>query len=356
MVRGKRSASSELQILERGYLMNNKRLLIIGSPSIHTENFCKLMKEEFAEIKVISDVNFSLMSVNAHLHTAKKIRKIAREFNPAIVHIHQTNSVAYYALKAILPLHIPTVLTAWGSDIYLTPKRNFLLRKLVQWNLKHATAFTADSEDLANHMRALLPEKKMEILIANFGINLQPIRCEKEKFFYSNRLHKKLYRIDFILRAFAKFKHTAESIDWKLIVGAVGEETEHLKALAISLGIEDSTTFIGWLQPEDNARYYAQATYYISIPESDATSISVLEAMASGCIPILSDLPSNREWISHGETGYIVNDVESDFISNAFTLDLTDAAKRNKERIAHDGTKDANRKKFLSLYEKLLAK
>jgi glycosyltransferase involved in cell wall biosynthesis len=336
--------------------MKNKRLLIIGSPSIHTENFFQLMKEEFAEIKLISDVNFSLWSISAQFNTAKKIRQIAREFNPDIVHIHQVNSIAYFALKAIAPLGIPTVLTAWGSDIYLTPLRSFLLKMLVRWNLKHADSFTADSKDLAEHMQALLPERKMEILIANFGMSLQPIEAEKEKVFYSNRLHKKLYRIDFILRAFAKFKSQPNREEWKLIVGAVGEETENLKAVAHSLDIEGSTTFVGWLQTEDNANNYAQATYYISIPESDATSISVLEAMAYGCIPILSNLPSSREWISHGETGFIVEDVESDFISNAFAFELKDASQKNKERIECDGTKDANRKKFLSLYEKLLSK
>jgi hypothetical protein len=35
---------------------------------------------------------------------------------------------------------------------------------------------------------------------------------------------------------------------------------------------------------------------------------------------------------------------------------MKDASQKNKERIERDGTKDANRKKFLSLYEKLLAK
>lgn len=331
-------------------------MLIIGSPSIHTENFFQLMKEEFAEIKLISDVDFSLWSLSAQFYTAKKIRQIARDFNPDIIHIHQVNSIAYYALKAIAPLGIPTVLTAWGSDIYLTPHRSFLLKLLVRWNLKHADSFTADSKDLAEHMQALLPERKMDILIANFGMSLQPVHAQKEKILYSNRLHKKLYRVDFILQAFAKFKNQPNREEWKMIVGAVGEETENLKALAHSLGIESSTTFVGWLQPEDNANNYAKATYYISIPESDATSISVLEAMACGCIPILSNLPSSREWISHGETGFIVEDVESDFISKAFTFDLKDASQKNKERIERDGTKDANRKKFLSHYEKLLAK
>jgi glycosyltransferase involved in cell wall biosynthesis len=336
--------------------MINKKLLIIGSTSVHTENFFQLMKGEFKEVQVISKINFSLWSLAAQLSTPRTIRSFVKKFNPDIVHIHQVNSVAYYALRSVLPLGIPTVLTAWGSDIYLTPKRNFILKSLVRWNLKHADYFTADSNDLAQAMQNLIPERKIDILIANFGINLKPVQTVKEKIFYSNRLHKKLYRIDLILRAFAKFKSQSNREEWKLIVGAVGEETDNLKALALSLGIESSTTFVGWLQPEDNAINYAKATYYISIPESDATSISVLEAMASGCIPILSDLPSNNEWITHKSNGFIAKNVTSDFISDAFETEFSNAAELNKERIERDGTKDANRKKFIALYEKILAK
>ena len=336
--------------------MKNKKLLIIGSTSIHTENFFQLMKEEFKEVQVISKLDFSLWSLSAQIRTPRTIRSIIKKFNPDIVHIHQVNSVAYYALRALLPLGTPNVLTAWGSDIYLTPKRNFILKTLVRWNLNHADSFTADSNDLAQAMQALIPERKIDILIANFGINLIPVQTEKEKIFYSNRLHKKLYRIDDILRAFGKFKSKPNREEWKLIVGAVGEETDQLKALAAELDILSSTEFVGWLQQEDNARNYAKATYYISIPESDATSISVLEAMASGCIPILSNLPSSVEWVSHGTTGFIVEDVHSDFISDAFEMNLSNASELNKQRIERDGTKDANRKKFLSLYEKLLAK
>jgi glycosyltransferase involved in cell wall biosynthesis len=36
------------------------------------------------------------------------------------------------------------------------------------------------------------------------------------------------------------------------------------------------------------------------------TSVSLLEAMASGTFPIVTDIPSNREWISDGENGFLI--------------------------------------------------
>ena len=42
---------------------------------------------------------------------------------------------------------------------------------------------------------------------------------------------------------------------------------------------------------------------------SDSVSVSLLEAMAHGCIPLLSDLPANREWVGDGDNGLVIASV-----------------------------------------------
>ena len=59
-------------------------------------------------------------------------------------------------------------------------------------------------------------------------------------------------------------------------------------------GIDAADTQAGW---------YARARWYVSLPESDSVSVSVLEALAHGCIPLLSDLPANRELVHPGDDG-----------------------------------------------------
>ena len=51
--------------------------------------------------------------------------------------------------------------------------------------------------------------------------------------------------------------------------------------------------------------WYARARWYASLPTSDSVSVSVLEALAHGCIPLLSDLPANHELVRHGVNGWI---------------------------------------------------
>lgn len=76
-----------------------------------------------------------------------------------------------------------------------------------------------------------------------------------------------------------------------------------------------------FLAKEENLYYYSSAMFYISIPKSDGTSISLLEAMAYGCIPITSDLPANKEWINHLENGIISNGNLSDDLELAMKMD-----------------------------------
>lgn len=342
-----------------------KKLMIIGSNSIHVYNYINLVKDYFDEILLITnkkregtivktielDFHFKLSS---RLKTVSKIKNLIQEYAPSIIHIHQVNSYAYYSLIAARKSSVPKILTAWGSDILLSPKKNCLLKKMVQFNLRHADFFTSDSEFMAEEMRSLLPKRKLDILIANFGIEVIEKDLLKENIIYSNRLHKKLYQIESVINAFKLFLENSIDKTWKLIIAATGEETDNLKSVVEHLNLKGNVEFVGWVDQEKNIEYYSKARLFVSIPESDATSISLLEAMAYGCIPVLSDLPANREWIDDGKNGIIVNSPSENIFDRALKLNFSEVALINKRIIIEKGTKVANKKKFIQLYDHLL--
>jgi glycosyltransferase involved in cell wall biosynthesis len=72
------------------------------------------------------------------------------------------------------------------------------------------------------------------------------------------------------------------------------------------MGIEDSVSFVGRIDHDRLPLAHGAADVFVSVPSLDATSVSLLEAMASGNAIIASDLPSNREWIIDGINGFIV--------------------------------------------------
>jgi glycosyltransferase involved in cell wall biosynthesis len=339
-----------------------KKLLIIGSNSVHTFNYIELISSYFDDILLVTNKqnpDSTIPQVTADFHynvtsfltTPKKIREIVENYKPTHIHVHQANSYAFFTARA-LDKRQNMYLTAWGSDILLLPKKNFFWKKMVQYSLNRFSFLTADSQEVADEINKLIAVKN-PVLFANFGIEIHEVSSGKENIIYSNRLHKPLYRVNKVIEAFHRFLQTNPSKNWKLVVGAVGTETDKLKQMVSELGIANHVEFIGWVDAETNRNYYTKSKFWISLPESDATSISLLEAMAYGCVPIVSNLPSNKEWIKNGENGFIVRDLEIEYLSEMLSVDLDNARNINKERILQDGTKEANRKKFIQLYEQV---
>ncbi len=54
------------------------------------------------------------------------------------------------------------------------------------------------------------------------------------------------------------------------------------------------------------AAFLNLAEVFVSVPRSDLLSISVLEGMACGCVPILADLLAYKSRVVHGENGFMV--------------------------------------------------
>lgn len=66
-----------------------------------------------------------------------------------------------------------------------------------------------------------------------------------------------------------------------------------------------SINFLGTMSKNDIRNEMLDKWIYISAAESDGTSISLLEAMSAGMICLVSDFPSNLEWVKHGCNGYL---------------------------------------------------
>lgn len=341
------------------------KILVIGPGGRHVENFIDRIKNDVEDITLVTDracniacvnkkiqLSFSLKNPINIFRTPRLISKLIQQEKPDVIHVHQLNSVALYSVLANRRHQVPLVVTAWGSDILINPERSSVLKRIVLFVLKRADAFTADAVEVKEKMQSLIPNKNLDITVCNFGVRETNIDLPKEKIIYSNRLHNKLYRIEYIIKAFAKFK--VEHQDWKLIIAATGTETEQLKKLTETLQITDCTEFPGFVSSEVNNNYYASSSIYISIPESDATAISLLEAMYYKCIPVVSDLPANKEWIIDGKNGLIVDNVETEFISRAIPLLDAGIGEENRKIIEAEATESVSRVHFVNLHRRLI--
>ena len=195
------------------------------------------------------------------------------------------------------------VASAWGSDVLVTPGRSAAMRWALQRVLRDSALCTSDSRVMAQRMQAL---GAAEVMVFPFGLQALPAvsTTKDDQFFFSNRALEPLYAPERVLALFAALNRPQA----RLVVANDGSLLPALKAQAASLGIAQRVQFVGRLDAVSQAVCYDRARWYISLPRSDSVAVSVLEAMAHGCVPVLSDLPANRELVDDGHNGVIVAD------------------------------------------------
>jgi L-malate glycosyltransferase len=206
--------------------------------------------------------------------------------------------------------------SAWGSDILVTPERSRVLRWVTGRVLRDAALCTSDSAHMAARMRAL---GARDVMTFPFGLDMLPAApaAKEPQLFFANRGLEDIYDPQRVLALFASVAKAWP--DARLVVANSGSLDEALKRQAAQSGLADRIEFVGRLDAATQAAFYARARWYVSVPRSDSVSVSVLEAMAHGCIPVLSDLPANRELVRDGANGLIVPDGQG--VLSAATLD-----------------------------------
>lgn len=228
-----------------------------------------------------------------------------RRVQPDWIHAHYLTSHGTLAWLATAMLGAPGRLvgSAWGSDVLVTPQRSAVQRWLLTRVLRACALSTSDSAHMAERMRQL---GAREVMTFAFGLDqLPPLAADKDDaLFFANRGLEPIYAPQRVIECFAAI--AAQWPQARLVVANEGSRLGAVQALAGSLGLLDQVRFVGHLGAAAMAEHYARARWYLSLPQSDSVSVSVLEAMAHGCVPLLSDLPANRELVQPGHNGLIL--------------------------------------------------
>ncbi len=237
----------------------------------------------------------------------RRVRRIANEFKPDIV---SALFLPDYGWLATLVNRHPLAVSAWGSDVLIAPHTSRWHRKRIESVLRDADWLFADAELLGVAMRELGANPD-HITIAPLGVEDSWLKIGGSRIFASDRplniltcrRLEPLYRVDTFLQAAARLGKGHAS-DFEFVVVGDGSQRPRLIQLAQSLGM-GKIQFTGFLDQRQLESSMAAADLYVSCSESDGTSVSMLEAMAAGCVPIVTDLAANREWIDHGINGLL---------------------------------------------------
>jgi glycosyltransferase involved in cell wall biosynthesis len=250
------------------------------------------------------------------------------------VHAHYLTShgtLAWLA-KRLFGVRSRLVGSAWGSDILVAPDQSLLLKAATQRVLHACALTTSDSQVMAQRMRQL---GAREVMVFPFGLEAMPPTPDgkDDDLFFANRGLEPIYAPARVLAQFAALAGDRS----RLVMANDGSLRTALERQTRDLGLHGRVQFVGRLDGATQEKHYASARWYLSLPQSDSVAVSVLEAMAQGCVPLLSDLPANRELVQHGANGLIVpsGSLLDRAVLDSFLPQADAMARRNREWVAH---------------------
>jgi glycosyltransferase involved in cell wall biosynthesis len=294
-----------------------------------------------------------------------QIRRILREFDPDVV-------VAPYlisnGLTAVLAWHGPLLLSARGGDVMVHPGRTGWKRRLreaiIRFLCGRASHIHAVSQGIVQRLTSLgVPLSR----ITRFptGVNTElfhpgaTMPRSRATRLICTRKHEPVYDMPTIIEALIRLNQLGPEFHCTLI--GDGHLRPQLEAQVRQGGIADHVQFRGHVPHAELPALLREADIYLSAAISDGTSSSLLEAMATGLLPVVSRIEANQAWLHEGTDSLMFSPGRVDEFVTALKRALDDhdlrvsAMERNRKRVEQDGNMHRNMERLAELCESLAA-
>lgn len=329
-------------------------LLVSEGDSVHTYRwYCALKKKghnvivaSFRKTTKYTYDQFYILGYEplkkfGYLFSFFHLKVLIKKFKPDIVFAHYLSSYGFFS---VLTGYYPTVVTAWGSDVLIAPKKTILHRMFLCFVVRRADCILSVAEHMSAQLALL--GKSSKILTRPFGVDTSVFNMSRRKSFnqipiiISTRNFTSVYSVETLVVA-ASFMYQNGAV-FKLWLVGDGELRSKLEDMVLKFGLTDVVVFFGRVSQLRLADLLSQADIFVSTAISDGNNISLNEAMACGCYPIATDIPANSQWLRHGENGALFDCGDSfqlaAAIQKSFEIDLKKVALINSQIVKTDAS------------------
>jgi len=279
-------------------------------------------------------------------------------FAPDLVDAH---FVPNYGLLGALAGRRPLAVTAWGSDLLMVATRDPFRAARTRFVLRSADAVLVDAENLGAAARAF-GASSGRLHVIPWGVDralFQPAARREPGLLVSARMHEPVYDLPALIAGVRPALERRP--DARLVIAGDGSRRGALERLARDTLPAGRFEFVGRLAPATLAALLGRAEIYLSASRSDSTSVSLLEAMACGAVPVVSDIDGNREWVGEGDGARLFAAGDAGAVARALERALGDPAwretarARNRRVIEERGDWSTNMGRIEALFEALAA-
>lgn len=288
------------------------------------------------------------------------VRRLVRRIAPDLLHAHFLTSNGLVA--AATGFH-PLVVSARGSDVHSSMGRP-ARRALIRFVMRRADLVNPVSAELARKIAALgIPAAKT--LCLTQGIEWRRLAVPRPpapeglvRMICTRRLEHP-YQPLTIVAALAEV--AAAGIAFRFTFAAGGRDEAAVRRAVEVARLSDRVTFLGGYAAAELPGLLAAADVYVSTSLWDGTSQSLLEAMAAGAYPVVTDCAANSEWLRGGEDGLLVPSDDAPALAGALVRAARQpaawsaAAERNRRVVAERGDRETNLRLIGAEYARLVA-
>jgi glycosyltransferase involved in cell wall biosynthesis len=242
-------------------------------------------------------------------------RRLLEEIKPDLVHALRIPFEGMLACAT--PMGTPLVVSIWGNDLTLHARGSSLMARLTRRTLQRVDGLIADTQrDIRlAYQWDYTTCKPSQVVPGGGGVQLEEINSVAE----SVSLPEELPDVPIIVNPrgqrpgslrqdifFQSIPLVLEKFPQVLFVCpplAGDPEAEHWIE---TLGIQSNSKLWPLLNRAQMLLLLKKARVFVSPSVHDGTPNSLLEAMACGCLPVVGNIDSMREWVTSGVNGLLV--------------------------------------------------
>ena len=139
-----------------------------------------------------------------------------------------------------------------------------------------------------------------------------------------------------VLDAFEKYIRNSPAARLYMIFQTDDLMPQIQQRFAKNRNLEAATILVGKIQHDQLRQWYCAADFFVAATHAESTGYSLIEAMACGCVPVVTAIPSYKKITANGELGFLFEVGNSEMLYRVLMdVESCDRATLSEEIIKH---------------------
>ncbi len=299
----------------RSYTSHDRRFLVELAGSRYETWYLRLEDDRVRyEVRPVPDGVRELAPLGGgedRLRLVPRLEAVLEQVQPDVVHAGPIQSCAF--LTALAGFH-PLLAMSWGSDLLVDAHRDEFWEWMTRYTLRRADRLITDCAEVSEAAVRIAGVPRERIVQFPWGVDLGRFHpgpdtlglrrrpgWEDGILVIATRSWEPGYGVLHLLAAFAEAHAKAPRL--RLALLGSGSQRAQVEGFLREQRLEKAVLLAGAVAAERLPEYFRAVDLYASCAYSDGSSLSLLEAMATGLPVLATDRASNREWIAEESQG-----------------------------------------------------